>query len=196
MLEYYLCWELRQYRTIFGEKGPKNLPKKAILWILDTQNFGNFYLTTTNIILMKLITIMHLHERLNRKALRARNSIFWLNIIALLIKLLYKLDGIWRSIPWKTTQNRFKIIATLTSLKQGRKLLSSRIMYIFKVFHLAQNVGRKSKGVRGRDLKTLRKWVIENVFFLYFRHLLRGLKNCKIYHVYTTGKNVIKIWAH
>ena len=37
---------------------------------------------------MKLITIMHLHERLNRKALRARNSIFWLNIIALLIKLL------------------------------------------------------------------------------------------------------------
>ena len=48
---------------------------------------------------MKLITIMHLHERLNRKALRARNSIFWLNIIALLIKLLYKLDGIWRSIP-------------------------------------------------------------------------------------------------
>ena len=36
-----------------------------------------------------------------------------------------------------------------------------------------QNLRRKSKGVRRRDLKT----------YLYFRHLLRSLKNCKIYHV-------------
>ena len=37
-------------------------------------------LTTTNAILMKLITVMYLHENVNRKALRARNSVFWLNL--------------------------------------------------------------------------------------------------------------------
>ena len=37
-----------------------------------------FNLTTTNAILMKLTTIMYLHESVNRKALRARNSFFGL----------------------------------------------------------------------------------------------------------------------
>ena len=38
----------------------------------------------------------------------------------------------------KTRQKRFEMIATLT-----------------EAFHLAQNSGRKSKGVRGRGLETL-----------------------------------------
>ena len=37
-----------------------------------------FNLTTTNAILMKLTTIMYLHESVNRKALRARDSFFGL----------------------------------------------------------------------------------------------------------------------
>ena len=40
-----------------------------------------FNLTTTNAILMKLTTIMYLHESVNRKAPRVRNSFFWLNCI-------------------------------------------------------------------------------------------------------------------
>ena len=49
---------------------------------------------------------------------------------------------------------------------------------------MAQNLGRKSESFRGRGLKTLWKWATKNgVFFLYFWHLLRRLKNCKIYHV-------------
>ena len=36
-----------------------------------------FNLTTTNAILMKLTTIMYLHDSVNRKALRARNSFFF-----------------------------------------------------------------------------------------------------------------------
>ena len=58
-----------------------------------------FNLTTTNDILMKLTTIMYLHESVNRKALRVRNSFFWLNLIASLVKRLYKLDDIWGNIP-------------------------------------------------------------------------------------------------
>ena len=57
-----------------------------------------FKLTTTNAILMKLNTIMYLHERVNRKALKARNLFFWLNLIAPLIRLFYKLGNISRSI--------------------------------------------------------------------------------------------------
>ena len=41
---------------------------------------------------MKLTTIMYLHESVNRKSLRARNSFSWLNLIASLVKLLYKLS--------------------------------------------------------------------------------------------------------
>ena len=48
---------------------------------------------------MKLTTIMYLHESVNRKALRIRNSFFWLNLIASLVKLAYKLDNIWGSVP-------------------------------------------------------------------------------------------------
>ena len=50
-----------------------------------------FNLTTTNAILMKLTTIMYLYESVNQKALRARNLFFLMNLIASLVKLLYKL---------------------------------------------------------------------------------------------------------
>ena len=73
---------------------------------------------------MKLTTIMYLHENVNRRVLRVRNSFFWLNLIASLVKLLYKLDSIWG----KSHPNKFKMIATLSSLKLEPKLLSSRVM--------------------------------------------------------------------
>ena len=160
---------------------------------LVPKTFEIFNLTTTNAILMKLTTIMYLHESVNRKALRARNIFFWLNLIASLVKLLYKLDNIWGSIPWKTTQNRFKMIATLTSLKLEPKLLSSRVMQLYKAFHLMQNLGRKPKSVRGRGLKTLWKWATKNGYFLYFQYLLRRLRNCKIYHVLLWYASLVKI---
>ena len=85
-----------------------------------------FNLATAIAILMKLTTIIYLQESVNQKALRVRNSFFWLYLIASLVKLLYKLD-IWGSILRKTTQNRFKMIATITSLKLEPKPLSSRV---------------------------------------------------------------------
>ena len=76
-----------------------------------------FNLTAKNAILMKLTTIIYLHESVNRKALRARNLAFWLTFLefldyiknchichalpctASLVKFLYKLDHILGSIP-------------------------------------------------------------------------------------------------
>ena len=76
-------------------------PKKG--YFVDAESvckiFEIFNLTTTNAILMKLTTIMCLHESVNQKVLRARNSFLWLNLIVSLVKLLYKLDDICRSIP-------------------------------------------------------------------------------------------------
>ena len=48
---------------------------------------------------MKLTMVMYLHESVNRKALRVKNLFFWLDLITSLVKLLPKLDDIWRSIP-------------------------------------------------------------------------------------------------
>ena len=154
-----------------------------------------FNLTTANTILMKLTTIMYFHESVNRKALRVRNSFFRLNLVASLLKLLYKLDDIWGSIPWKTTQNRFKMIPTITSLKLEPKLLSSRIMWLYKAFHLVQNLRCKSKDVRARSLKTLWKMGYKNrVFCLYFWHLLSRLKNCKICHVLHWYASLVQVF--
>ena len=58
-----------------------------------------FNLTTTNDVLIKLTTIIYLHGSVNRKALSIRNSFFWLNLIASLVKLLYKLENMLGSIP-------------------------------------------------------------------------------------------------
>ena len=72
-------------------------PKKD--YFVDAESVSKtleiFLLTTTNAILMKVTTIMYLHESVNRRVLRARNSFFfWLNLIASLVKLLYKLGDI------------------------------------------------------------------------------------------------------
>ena len=71
-----------------------------------------FNLTTTNAILMKLTTIMYLHESVNWKLLRARNSVFWRNVYESLKTTTYSMHYLalhhWYSfctIPWKATQN-------------------------------------------------------------------------------------------
>ena len=45
-----------------------------------SKTLETFNLTTTNASLRKLTTIMHLHESVNRKPLKARNLVFWLNL--------------------------------------------------------------------------------------------------------------------
>ena len=83
-----------------GEVRAQKLPKKG--YFVDVESVHKtseiINLTITNAILMKLTTIMYLHESVNRKLLESEIH-FWLNLIALLVKLLYKLDGIWGSIP-------------------------------------------------------------------------------------------------
>ena len=83
-----------------GRVRPQKPPKKD--YFVDAESVRKtlemFNLTNENAILMKLTT-MFLHDSLNRKALRVRNSLFWLNLIASLVKILFKLDDIWGSIP-------------------------------------------------------------------------------------------------
>ena len=65
----------------------------ALSWMLS--QYAQFWkLTTANAILMKFTTLMYLHARVNRKALRVRYSFFGLNLIASLVKLLHKLANI------------------------------------------------------------------------------------------------------
>ena len=84
-----------------GEVRAQKPPKKG--YFVDAESVGKmfkiFNLATINAMLMKLATIMYLHESVNRKALRVRNSFFWLNLIASPVKRLYKLDDIWGNIP-------------------------------------------------------------------------------------------------
>ena len=59
-------------RRVKAQKPPKKdyfLDAELVRKILEI-----FIVTTTNGILMKLTTIMYVHESVNRKALRARNS--------------------------------------------------------------------------------------------------------------------------
>ena len=75
LVEYcYLWWgSLDHIWTIFGRvrasKNPKN--RESV-----RKTLKNFNLTTKNAIPMKLTTIMYLYECVNRKRLRARNSVF------------------------------------------------------------------------------------------------------------------------
>ena len=78
---------LDHLEEVRAQKPPKKgyfVDAELVLKMLET-----FNLTTTNAILMKLTTIMYLHDSVNRKALRARNSFFffWLNSIASMVKL-------------------------------------------------------------------------------------------------------------
>ena len=79
-----------------GEVRTQKPPEKG--YFVDVasvhKNLETFNLKTTNAILMRLTTIMCLHDNVNCKALTARNSFFWLNLIASLVKLLHKLDDI------------------------------------------------------------------------------------------------------
>ena len=66
----------RVLALVRAQKPPKNgylVDTESVLKTLET-----FNLTSTNAILVKLTKIMHLHESLNRKALRIRNSFFGL----------------------------------------------------------------------------------------------------------------------
>ena len=81
------------------------------------------------------------------------------------------------------------MIATIISLKFEPKLLSSRIMQLYKTFHLVQDLRRKSKGVRRRGLKSYENGLRKKVVCFYFRHFLRRFKDCKIYcvlHLYAS----------
>ena len=64
---------------IWGSKGPKTSQKGSLDTELIRKTLKVFNITTANAILIKLTTIMCLHESVNRKAPRARNSAFWLN---------------------------------------------------------------------------------------------------------------------
>ena len=68
-----------------GKKGQK--PRK------------NGYFVDAESVRKTLDTIMFLHESVNRKALRIRNSFFWLNLIASLVRFLYKLDYTMKNHP-------------------------------------------------------------------------------------------------
>ena len=65
----------------FGGVKIQNPPKKG--YFVDAESVSKtlkiFNLPTTNLILLKLTTIMYLPESVNRKTFRARNSVFWLN---------------------------------------------------------------------------------------------------------------------
>ena len=64
---------------ILGSKVPKSSQKGSFHGCcIGVPNFEN--LTTTIAILMKLTTIMYLHESVNRKLLRSRNSVFCRNV--------------------------------------------------------------------------------------------------------------------
>ena len=83
LLEYYFRWIFWQYWIIFGAVRAKKPPTKSHFMAAESvrKTLKTFNLTTTNAILMKLSTIiMYLHESINRKPLRARNSVFWRNV--------------------------------------------------------------------------------------------------------------------
>ena len=69
---------ISEYWTIFGGVRAQNTPKKN--HFMDAKSLRKtlklFNLTTTNSVLMKLTTIIYLHESVNRKRLRTRNAVF------------------------------------------------------------------------------------------------------------------------
>ena len=106
------------------------------------------------------------------KLLKSEIHFFLLHLIASIVKLLHKLNDIWGSIPWKATQNRFKMIATITSLKFNQNCCLQELCNSIRPFIWCKTLSINQ-----------RAWPQKTVFCLYFRHLLRLLKYCKIYHV-------------
>ena len=67
-----------KFRPYLREYGPKNIPKRAISWMLN--KYAKLKLTSSNAIRIKLTLIIYLHENINLKPLRARNSVLWRNV--------------------------------------------------------------------------------------------------------------------
>ena len=64
-----------------GSKGPETSQEGYFMGAETVRKtLKTFNLTTTNAILMKLTTIMYLHESVNQKPLRAKNSVFWRDV--------------------------------------------------------------------------------------------------------------------
>ena len=101
---------------IWESKGPKTSQKGYFMDAeLVDKTLKIFNSITTNAILMKITTIMYSHESVKQKPLKARNSVFWLNIqelkvikncyicyvlpcIASLLTFLYILNHIWGNV--------------------------------------------------------------------------------------------------
>ena len=64
---------------MWGSKGPNTYQKGPLDAESVREMLKIFNLTNTNALLMKLSTIIYLHESVNRKALRTINSVFWIN---------------------------------------------------------------------------------------------------------------------
>ena len=88
---------------IWGSKAPKKSVKGHFMDAALVCKTENFNLIATNAALMKL-TIMYLHNNFNLQ------KVYW--YYGSLVKMLHKLDLIWESYLWKTTQGRSKIIAS------------------------------------------------------------------------------------
>ena len=73
---------IRQYRTIFWGVSAQKPRKKGHFMDAESvrKTLKTFNSTTTNAILMKLTTIVHLHKSVNQKPLRVKNSVFWCNV--------------------------------------------------------------------------------------------------------------------
>ena len=115
--------------------------------LVRCKTFKTFNLKTANAILMKLTTIMYLHESVNRKPPRARNSVFWSNVYKCLdcvnnhhiyqaltyfislVKFIYKFH---EKHPKQVQNNCYANFGR--SLKLGPKVLSSRNLLGFSNF--------------------------------------------------------------
>ena len=77
LLECYLWWECRQYCTIFGGVRTQKPPKKNHFMDAESvrKTLKTFNLATSNAIMMKLTAMIYLHEIVNRKSLRVKNSV-------------------------------------------------------------------------------------------------------------------------
>ena len=64
---------------MWGSKGPNTYQKGPLDAESVRKMWKIFNLTNTNALLMKLSTIIYLHESVNRKTLRTINSVFWIN---------------------------------------------------------------------------------------------------------------------
>ena len=114
---------------------------------------------------------------------------------------LYKLDHIWVSIPWKTTLNRFKTIAPITFESLWNEIQNCCLQENYLGYVVLQGLSfviKLEEYIKGRHRvwsKILMKMGHNNFFFfkLYFRHFLRQFKNRNICHVWQWYASLVKI---